>query len=47
MTEAVVFREIFQNCFGDFVFKETSHPGKDSGGFNHSSLSEDSDFPLF
>lgn len=34
VTEAADFRELFQNCFGDFVFKESPYPGRDSGGFN-------------
>lgn len=46
VTEAVIFREIFQNCFGDFIFKAASYPGRDSGGFSQSSLSEDSDISL-
>lgn len=46
VTEAVLFREIFQNCFGDFVFKEASYPARGSGGFSQSSLSDESDFPL-
>jgi len=46
VTEAVVFRESFQNCFSDLFFKEASCPGKDSGAFSQSSLSEDSDCPL-
>lgn len=46
VTEVALFRENFQNCFGDFVFKEASYPARGSGGFSQSSLSDESDFPL-